>query len=390
MQPIALSVVLPIYNEQDNISILHAELKQALEALGRRYEIMYVDDGSNDASFLRLSYIAAHDATVTVLRFRRNFGQTAALAAGIDHTQGEIIVLMDADLQNDPHDIGRLLEKVDAGYDVVSGWRTERKDTYLRRRLPSKVANALISKVTGVRLHDYGCTLKAYRREVLQPMRLYGEMHRFLPAYASWNGALITEIPVNHRARRFGVSKYGLSRTFRVLLDLLTVKFLGSYSTKPLYAFGFVGMLLGLASFVSVALSVAQAMLPPYVKMHNNPLTLLSAILFVVAIQVILMGLLAELIMRTYYESQGKTTYHIRTIVSAAASSGRPRRQSAREGVREGMRVVSGGGVPAPWDAAEGGDDPDDPDDPDEPNVAAAAPAKVVALSDVREALTTR
>src|SRR5690242_14661533 len=390
MQPVDLSVVLPVYNEQDNIPILHAELKQALEEIGRGYEIIYVDDGSSDASFPRLSSIAAHDATVTVLRFRRNFGQTAALAAGIDRSRGEIIVLMDADLQNAPCDIGRLLEKIDAGYDVVSGWRTERKDTYLRRRLPSKVANALISKVTGVRLHDYGCTLKAYRREVLQPMRLYGEMHRFLPAYASWNGALITEIPVNHRARRFGVSKYGLSRTFRVLLDLLTVKFLGSYSTKPLYAFGFVGMLLSLASFVSVALSVAQAVLPPYVKMHNNPLTLLSAILFVVAIQVILMGLLAELIMRTYYESQGKTTYHIRTIITAApAASEQPRRQGARESVREGIHVV-GGGASALWDAAERNDDPDSTADADDLGVAAAALGKVVSLSDMREALTTR
>ena len=386
MQPIDLSVVLPVYNEQDNIALLHAELKQTLEEIGRHYEIIYVDDGSNDASFLRLSSIAAHDATVTVLRFRRNFGQTAALAAGIDRSQGAIIVLMDADLQNDPHDIGRLLEKIDEGYDVVSGWRKERKDTFLRRRLPSKVANALISKVTGVRLHDYGCTLKAYRREVLQPMRLYGEMHRFLPAYASWNGALITEMPVNHRARRFGASKYGLSRTFRVLLDLLTVKFLGSYSTKPLYAFGFVGMLLGLASFASVTLSIAQAMLPPNVKMHNNPLTLLSAILFVVAIQVILMGLLAELIMRTYYESQGKTTYHIRTIISGASAE-QPRRQGRREGVREGMRVV-GGGTSAPWDAAEDADDA--AGDADDPNVAEAALGKVVSLSDVREALTTR
>lgn len=384
MQPIDLSVVLPVYNEQDNIPILHAELKQALEATGRGYEIIYVDDGSGDASFPQLSSIAAHDATVTVLRFRRNFGQTAALAAGIDRSRGEIIVLMDADLQNDPYDIGRLLEKVDEGYDVVSGWRTARKDTYLRRRLPSKVANALISKVTGVRLHDYGCTLKAYRREVLRPMRLYGEMHRFLPAYASWNGALITEIAVNHRTRRFGTSKYGLSRTFRVLLDLLTVKFLGSYSTKPLYAFGLVGMLLGLASFVSVALSVAQAMLPPYVKMHNNPLTLLSAILFVVAIQVILMGLLAELIMRTYYESQGKTTYHIRTIITAGpAASEQPRRQSVRESVREGMRVV-GGGASVSWDADVSAGNTDDP------NVAEAAPGKVVSLLDVREALTTR
>jgi glycosyltransferase involved in cell wall biosynthesis len=320
MPPIKLSIVLAVYNEEENILRLHAELKQALTALGQTYEIIYVDDGSKDASFQRLSQVASDDPSVTVIRFRRNYGQTAALSAGINHSQGEIIILMDADLQNDPADIQHLLEKMEEGYDVVSGWRKHRQDQFLKRKLPSKLANALISKVTGVHLHDYGCTLKAYRREVLKPVRLYGEMHRFIPAYAFWSGALITEIPVNHRARQFGKSKYGLSRTLRVLLDLITVKFLGGYSTKPLYAFGFVGALLMLASLVSAFTALGQSLLPPYVRLHNNPLTLLGAILMVLAIQIILMGLLAELIMRTYYESQGKPTYIIRTVLSSRAA----------------------------------------------------------------------
>jgi hypothetical protein len=280
-----------------------------------------VDDGSSDASAPRLRVLAEGDPTVTVIRLRRNYGQTAALSAGIDHSQGEIIVLMDADLQNDPADIGRLLDVLDEGYDVVSGWRADRQDTFITRTLPSKAANALISRVTGVHLHDYGCTLKAYRREVLASVRLYGEMHRFIPAYASWNGARITEIPVHHRARRFGKSKYGLTRILRVLLDLTTVKFLGTYSTKPHYVFGFIGMLLGLVSIGCEAVAGFQALTPPYVRMHNNPLTLLGAICLVLAVQIILMGLLAELIMRTYHESQGKTTYLVRSLTTTPAAS---------------------------------------------------------------------
>ena len=323
-----LSVIIAVYNEEENILPLHTELKDALEQLKRTYEIIYVDDGSQDASFFHLSSIAEQDPTVTVIRFRRNYGQTAALSAGIDRSQGDIIVLMDADLQNDSSEIARLLDRIEDGYDVVSGWRKHRQDEFLRRKLPSKVANALISRVTGVHLHDYGCTLKAYRREVLKSTRLYGEMHRFIPAYASWAGARITEIPVNHRARRFGKSKYGLTRTLRVLLDLITVKFLAGYSTKPIYAFGFVGILLGLASLLSVGAAVGQAVLPPYVRIHNNPLTLLGAILIVLAIQIILMGLLAEIIMRTYYESQGKRTYMIRTVVSKTTLAGEVSRQN--------------------------------------------------------------
>jgi glycosyltransferase involved in cell wall biosynthesis len=315
MQTIEISVVLPVYNEEKSLHLLHAELKSALDALGRSYEIIYVDDGSRDASAERLAELAARDPSVVVIQLRRNYGQTAAISAGIDYSQGELIVLLDADLQNDPADIGRLLAKLDEGYDVVSGWRKHRQDTFISRRLPSILANRLISKVTGVHLHDYGCTLKAYRREVLGPVRLYGEMHRFIPVYAHWGGARITELPVNHRARRFGYSKYGIMRTARVVIDLMTVKFMGSYATKPHYAFGYVGMLLGVASVLAEVLAVVQRLTPPYVRMHNNPLMLFGAVLFVVAVQVAMMGLLAELIMRTYYESQGKSTYAVRLTV---------------------------------------------------------------------------
>jgi glycosyltransferase involved in cell wall biosynthesis len=315
LAPIAVSVILPVYNEEGNIALVHEELKRALNDLGRTYEIVYVDDGSADASYQRLQAIVAADPSVVVLRFRRNFGQTAAIAAGIDHSRGGIIVLMDADLQNDPKDIARLLAKLDEGYDVVSGWRKRRRDKWLTRKLPSKMANGIISRVTKVRLHDYGCTLKAYRREVLEPVRLYGEMHRFLPVHASWNGARIAELPVNHRARKHGKSKYGLSRTFRVILDLMTVQFLGSYRTKPLYAFGRLSALLLLGSFLSVAVAIAQKLMEPYVRLHNNPLILLSAVLLLLSVQFVMLGLLAELIMRTYFESQGKSIYTLRTVL---------------------------------------------------------------------------
>jgi glycosyltransferase involved in cell wall biosynthesis len=316
MQTPDISIVLPVYNEERNIPLLHGELKAALEQLPRTYQIIYVDDGSRDRSFETLSRIAAQDPTVVVIRLRRNYGQTAALSAGIDHSAGNILILMDADLQNDPADIGRLLAKLDEGYDVVSGWRKKRRDAFFTRKLPSRIANGLISRVTGVRLHDYGCTLKAYRREVIEDVHFYGEMHRFIPVFASWNGAQITELPVHHRKRKYGRSKYGLARTMRVILDLLLIKFLGSYATKPHYAFGYVGMLLMFASFAAEAAAIGQRLLPPYVRMHNNPLTLLGAVLLVLAIQVVMMGLIAELIMRTYYESQDKRTYLIRTILA--------------------------------------------------------------------------
>ena len=343
-----VSVVLPVFNEEDNILRRHAEVKHALESLGRSYEIIYVDDGSQDQSFTRLAEVTLADTAVSIIRLRRNYGQTAALSAGIDRSCGEVIVLMDADLQNDPADIGLLLDKIDEGYDVVSGWRKNRQDKRLTRKLPSHVANAIISRMTGVHLHDYGCTLKAYRRDVLEHVRLYGEMHRFIPAYASWSGARITEIPVNHRARLFGKSKYGLSRTVRVLLDMMTVKFLGSYSTKPLYAFGLVGLMVLFASILSGAIATGQAILPPYVRFHNNPLTLLAAILFVITIQVVLMGLLAELVMRTYYESQDKPTYIIRSVISedlfAESAVRRYRWSSSGNGHRNGALKTNGNG----------------------------------------------
>ncbi|WIG60869.1 MAG: Glycosyl transferase, family 2 [Ktedonobacterales bacterium] len=324
MSALDLSVVLPVYNEEANIARLHAEVKSALDALGMRYEIVYVDDGSKDRSYEKLAELAQGDPSVSVIRLRRNFGQTAAISAGIERAAGEIIVLMDADLQNDPRDIQRLLDKMNEGYDVVSGWRKRRKDKWLTRKLPSKMANGLISRVTGVRLHDYGCTLKAYRREVMESVRLYGEMHRFIPVYADWAGGRIAEIPVNHRKRVAGKSKYGLRRILRVPLDLITVKFLGTYSTKPLYMFGFVGMFLVLLAFVSEGVAITERFIPPYVHLNANPLTLLGAILVVLAVQVVMMGLLAELIMRTYYESQNKPTYIIRSVIVGNANGPHP------------------------------------------------------------------
>lgn len=311
-----VSVVIPIYNEEENVELLDEALHRSLEPLGRRFEIVYVDDGSRDRSFARLQAAAAADPRVSVVRFRRNFGQTAALQAGIDHSRGDVLVFMDGDLQNDPVDIGRLLALMDEGNDVVSGWRKDRHDTWTRR-IPSRMANWLISWVTGVHLHDYGCTLKAYRREVLEWQKLYGEMHRFIPAYASWAGATIVEIPVTHHARRYGKSKYGISRTMRVLLDLMTVKMLGSYVTKPIYFFGFVAIGLWLLATLSAVVVVIQKLLPPYPYAHNNPLLLLAVFLAIVGFQFVLMGLLAELTIRTYHESQDKPTYVVRQVVGA-------------------------------------------------------------------------
>lgn len=311
-----LSVVVPIFNEEENIPLLHASLSRVLQEQDFSYEVIYVDDGSTDGSFLQLSRLATYDHHVRVIRLRRNFGQTAAISAGASHSSGEILVLMDGDLQNDPADIPRLLGKLNEGYDVVSGWRKNRKDARLSRKLPSWLANRLISRVTGVHLHDYGCTLKAYRREVFKHIRLYGEMHRFIPAYAALAGATIAEIEVAHHPRRFGVSKYGISRTFRVVLDLLTLKFLGSFGTKPLYAFGIPGLTsLAFGGLLSAVL-LGQKVLPPRVRVHRNPLLSLSVLFSGFGMQCIMMGLLAELLMRTYHESQGKPTYVVSNILS--------------------------------------------------------------------------
>jgi glycosyltransferase involved in cell wall biosynthesis len=310
-----LSVIIPVYNEEKNIPLLQERLCKVLREQDFSYEIIYVDDGSSDGTFAQLQTAAMLDPHTQAIRLRRNFGQTAAIAAGVDYSVGEILVFMDGDLQNDPIDIPRLLAKLDEGYDVVSGWRKNRQDAQLSRKLPSMIANRLISKVTGVYLHDYGCTLKAYRREVFQHVQLYGEMHRFLPAYTALTGATIAELEVSHHARRFGVSKYGISRTVRVVLDLMTLKFLGSFGTKPLYAFGIPGMLALLFGGLISMVTLGQKVLPPHVRVHRNPLLLISFLVSGFGVQSMMMGLLAELLMRTYHESQGKSIYVVRDVV---------------------------------------------------------------------------
>jgi glycosyltransferase involved in cell wall biosynthesis len=308
--PPELSVVIPLYNEEGNVEPLLQELFPALRALGRTHEVVCVDDGSRDGTFAALARAAEREPALRVIRFRRNFGQTAAMSAGIEAARGEVIVPMDGDLQNDPADIGKLLEELAGGHDVVSGWRKHRKDKELGRKLPSQIANRLISAVSGVRLHDYGCSLKAYRREVLDGVRLYGEMHRFIPIYASWQGARVTELVVNHRPRHAGRSKYGLGRTLKVVLDLMVVKFLASFLTRPIYVFGGVGLgslACGLLAFL-IAVGYKLAGAKDFVE---TPLPLLAVAFVLVGIVCVLMGLLAELVIRTYYESQGKRPYLI-------------------------------------------------------------------------------
>ncbi len=308
-----VSVIVPVFNEQDNIDPLHHELVSALSPLDREYEIIYVDDGSSDDSLIKLKDIAETGEGVTVVQLRRNFGQTAAMAAGIDNAKGEVLVFLDADLQNDPADIPILLAKLDEGFDVVSGWRKNRQDYWLRRRLPSMAANWIISLTTGVHLRDYGCTLKAYRRQVLEHVRLYGEMHRFIPVLAGAVGASVTETQVNHRPRIHGKSHYGLTRTFRVILDLVTVKFLSSFSANPIYLFGGSGLLLIALSIISGVAMVFQK-IAYNVSFIQTPLLLLSAMFFILGFQSILLGLTAEVLVRTYHESQGKPTYVIRQV----------------------------------------------------------------------------
>jgi len=319
-----ISVFLPVFNEEGNITPLSRSLTKALDQLARSYEIIYVDDGSTDGSLNLLREIAAADPRVRVIALRRNYGQTAALSAGIDHARGQILVSMDSDLQNDPFDIGLLLDTLEQGFDVVSGWRRERKDRWLTRRLPSAIANRLISMVSGVPLHDYGCTLKAYRRHVLADVKLYGEMHRMIPIYAKWAGARVSEVQVTHHPRKSGKSHYGLTRAVKVLFDLLTVKFLSSYLTKPLYPFGIAGL-------VCLAISLASMLLALYyrffrgVHLNRMPAATLAMVLFAMGFQFLFMGLLAELVVRTYHESQNKPTYSVRERINIEeATSGRP------------------------------------------------------------------
>lgn len=316
---IGVTVTIPLYNEADNIPALYTRLRSALDRLDRNWEVVLVDDGSKDGSASLLKAIAIEDRRFTVVQFRRNYGQTAAFMAGLNYARGQIIVPMDGDLQNDPDDIARLLDKIDEGFDVVSGWRRQRKDDAIRRNLPSRVANAIISRVSGVHLHDYGCSLKAYRRQVLDDVKLYGEMHRFVPIYASWNGARVTEMEVAHHARQHGESKYGLERVFKVVLDLIVVKFLFRYSNKPIYLFGGFGL-------ASIALAVFSGLWALGLKLIGGtsliqtPLPLLTVFLGAIGMLSILMGLLAEMLNRTYHESQGKPVYRVAQVLRDGGS----------------------------------------------------------------------
>jgi len=310
-----LSVVVPLFNEEENLEPLFAQLVTVLEGLDCGYEIIAVDDGSTDGSFAILKQLHEGNPRIKVVRFRRNFGQTAAFAAGFDQASGEVVITIDADLQNDPADIPCLLDKMAEGYDVVSGWRKDRQDRFLDRKLPSMIANWLISAVTGVHLHDYGCSLKAYHRDVVKSVRLYGELHRFIPALASWMGVSVTELPVSHNPRRFGKSKYGPSRTVRVLLDLLTVRFMLSYSARPMQLFGGIGLLAFVLGTISSLYLSAQKVIHGYYYSIDRPLLLLSVLLIVVGVQMVSMGLLGELVVRTYHETQGKPIYMIREIL---------------------------------------------------------------------------
>lgn len=311
-----LSLVIPVYNEQENLPLLFEAVYKTMKTLNRSWEAIFVDDGSRDNSLSILKEHAERDPEhIRVISFRRNFGQTAAIAAGLDHSQGEVIVLLDADMQNDPADIPMMLAKLDEGYDLVSGWRKQRKDNAVTRNLPSMIANWLISRVTGVHLHDYGCTLKAYRRDVLEGFRLYGEMHRFIPVYAHAVGAKITEVVVSHHPRKFGKTKYGLERTLKVILDLFTVKFLVSYSSKPIYLFGGAGgILMFISAIIMGYLFVRRIFF--LVSITGSPLLQTSVMFFILGFQSILMGLIAELLVRTYHESQRKPTYTVRTKIN--------------------------------------------------------------------------
>jgi glycosyltransferase involved in cell wall biosynthesis len=334
--PIRYSIVVPFYNEQENIPPLYVKLTEVMDAIGERYELVFVDDGSKDKTFKVLSDIYEHDPRVNVVQLRRNFGQAPALKAGFDFARGEIIISMDGDLQHDPEEIPRFLEKIEEGYDLVSGWRISRTDHWLTRQLPSRIANRMMAKLSGVDLHDFGTTFKAYRREVLSEIHLYGELHRFIPALASWAGASVAEVPISNIARKNGASNYGISRTIRVLLDLLSVKFLLDYSTKPLQFFGLLGLacLTGGAG-IGLWVFLRKAILNEGLLANHGPLMLLGMALVMGGIQFIATGLIGEMLARTYYESQNKPVYSVREFRS---------RREAMAGRDEPPRTAGAGG----------------------------------------------
>ncbi len=305
-----LSVIIPVYNEEENVSLLHNELKEALTPLGRSSEIIFINDGSTDGTMDKLRELKRNNDSLKIIDLKKNFGQTPAIMAGFDSASGDILITMDGDLQNDPADIPKLLTKIDEGYDLVTGWRKDRKDHFLLRTLPSVIANFLISKVLKTNIHDIGCTLNAYKKDVTKNMKLYGEMHRFIPAIANWRGAKITEIETNHRPRKYGKTKYGLNRTVKVILDLLLMAFLSEYSTKPLRFFGGIGLISSAFGFICF-LCVVLMKIAAKVDMTGNPLLILSVLFFLVSIQLVSLGVLGEINIRTYYESQDKKTYYI-------------------------------------------------------------------------------
>lgn len=318
-----ISVVVPVYNEEDNVLESYKELSSVMLNFGREYELIFIDDGSRDQTLSRLVQVSRGDPRVKILEFRRNFGQTAAMAAGLEHSKFDIVVTIDGDLQNDPAEIPMMVQKLEQGYDMVAGWRAKRKDRWLSRKLPSKIANWLISRSTNVKLHDYGCTLKVMSGEVARGIKLYGEMHRFIPALAAEMGAKIAEVPVNHRPRKFGTSKYGISRTFRVVLDLLTVKFLLGYSKRPIHLFGAVGLISsGLGVLILALMTYQRFMLE--VPMGNRPLMTLGVMLIIIGLQFLCFGLLAEVQARTYYESQNKRIYTLRRVIEGSDSEQGP------------------------------------------------------------------
>lgn len=311
---IDLSIVIPIYNEKESIAKLYKELDKTLSRMNLKYEVLLIDDGSTDGSLDELLKIHNKNKLFKIIGFRKNFGQTSAISAGFNFAEGKVVITLDADLQNDPRDIPLLLKKLNEGYDIVSGWRMNRKDKGITRRFPSMVANKIISKLTGVYLHDYGCTLKAYRREVIKNINLYGEMHRYIPAIASWMGVKIVEIPVRHRSRKYGESKYGVSRTIKVILDIITVKFLLSYSQSPIQIFGLLGLFSATVGFIMTAYLIIMRIF--FNKpLSERPLFILSIFMIFVGIQLITMGLLAEVLMRVHHEVQNRSTYVIKEMI---------------------------------------------------------------------------